>query len=149
MRNLPTNKENGFTLIEILTVIFIFSIIILISVSALKVFELDSLLIGVARDMTTDLRYVQQMAITEQIKYCLKLFLPEKKYQIKKCAEAQVFIEKIIPAGIISFSATGFTNNEIEFNPYGAAKESGTITLGSGSQTKIIDIRPSGFIKIN
>jgi len=58
-------------------------------------------------------------------------------------------LERIFPQEIINFSAAGFTNDQIEFNPYGAVREGGQITIeNTKNKIKIINVRPSGFVKI-
>lgn len=140
--------KNSFTLTEILIVIAIIAVLVGITIPVFRTFQPTIQLNGAVRVLVSDLRYAQQMAVTEQINHCLKLFLSEKKYQIVQCGETEAILEKTLPSEIESFSAT-FTNNEVEFNPYGAVKEDGIITLeNSKSQTKTIEVRPSGFVKI-
>ncbi|MFW6282879.1 MAG: hypothetical protein ACOC1P_02390, partial [Minisyncoccales bacterium] len=55
-----------------------------------------------------------------------------------------------LPEGIEFKSISSLVNNEIQFNSYGAVKESGNIALiNSKGATTTIKIRPSGFIKKN
>ena len=139
----------GFTLAEILISVAIILLLMGISLALLKSLQPSLQLSGSIRDLITDLRYAQQITITEQIKYCVKLFLDEKKYQIRRCATGQVIVEKFLGGGIQAMTASGFSDNEIEFNPYGAAKQSGQITLeNTNGQIKTIEVRPSGFVKI-
>lgn len=141
-------KTKGFTLIEILVTIAIIAVLVGITIPVFRSFQPTLQLSGTVRALASDLRYTQQMAVTEQINYCLQLFLLEKKYQIVQCGQTQPILEKTLPDEIVSFSAN-FTNNEVEFNPYGAVKEDGIITLeNSKSQTKTIEVKPSGFVKI-
>jgi len=142
--------KKGFTLIEILIAISFISIVFLISLYTLNELAPGLQLSGSAREFATDLRFIQQSAITEQSDYCIKMFYDLKKYQIMKCDESQIILEKILPNHISGFSSTVFSGNKIEFNPYGAVKESGTITLTSASgKTKTIEVKASGFVKIN
>lgn len=143
-------EKKGFTLIEFLIAISILSVVFLISLYSLRGLAPDLQLSGTARQIATDLRYVQQLSITEQEDYCIKMFFDTKKYQVIKCDETKIISEKVLPGYISNFSSTVFAENKIEFNPYGAVKESGTITLtNTVSKTKTIDIKPSGFVKIN
>lgn len=150
MENKFSYAKKGFTLNEILIAISFISILFLMSLFTLKELTPDLQLSGTARDFATDLRYAQQTSITEQTGYCLKMFFDLKKYQVIKCDESQVISEKALPAYISEFSSSVFAGNKIEFNPYGAVRESGTVTFkNTSNKTKIVDIKASGFVKIN
>ena len=46
-------------------------------------------------------------------------------------------------------AAARFSGDEVVFNPYGAVKEMGSVSLINIEQkVKIIEVRPSGFVKI-
>lgn len=142
-------NANAFSLIELLVTLAIISIIIGIAIPTFITLRPDIQLNESARDFITDLRYAQQMTITEQIEYCAKFFLLERKYQILQCDQsAVVVLEKNFPSEITDVSITGFSNNETRFNLYGAVKESGSIVLkNTKNNTKTIEVKPSGFIK--
>lgn len=142
-------KKRGFTLIEIIIVVSVILVVFTISFFGFKTIQPTLQLSGAARDLITDIRYVQQITLTEQLNYCVKLFPSEKKYQVLKCDGSKIVFEKILPSQITDFRILGFTNDTIEYNPYGAVKESGTIILENNiNKTKTIEIRPSGFVKI-
>lgn len=134
---------------EILVVISILGILFLISIPVFKSFQPTLQLNGVVRNLVSDLRYTQQLAVTEQFDYCLQFFLAEKKYQIIQCGETQPVKEIFLPEEIIELIINpALSNNEIRYNPYGAVKESAAITLkNSKDKTKIVEVRPSGFVR--
>jgi len=103
---------------------------------------------GLTRDLVTDLRYAGQLAVTEQIEHGVRFNFIENTYQIIRYgATEEIIKEKILPQGIDLRSINNF--KEARFNPYGAAKESGKVVLENiKAETKTIDIRPSGFVKI-
>lgn len=142
-------SKKGFALMELLVVIGIITIIIGISVPAFRSFQPGFQLSGAVRSLVSDLRYTQQLTVTEQVNYCLQFFLLEKKYQIIQCGQSQPLLEKLLPEEIKTLTVSGFTDNKVEFNPYGAVKEDGTIILeNTKDKTKTIEVRPSGFVKI-
>ncbi|MCX6759918.1 MAG: GspH/FimT family pseudopilin [Candidatus Nealsonbacteria bacterium] len=144
------DNKKGFTLIEILIAISFISVVFLISLYSLKGLAPDLELSGTARELATDLRYAQQTSITEQADYCIKMFFDLKKYQVIKCDESQIILEKVLPGYISGFFSTVFAGDKIEFNPYGAVKESGTVTFtNTNNRAKTVDIKASGFVKIN
>ncbi|MFH1780654.1 MAG: hypothetical protein ABH841_01475 [Candidatus Nealsonbacteria bacterium] len=152
MKSAKNNIEikNCFALVEILIVLGIFSILALIGIPAFKMYQSDLQLSGSLRELSIDLRYAGQLAITEQIDYGVVFFPDDHQYQIVIFGDSnEILKSKTLPQGISFLSITGFTNNEVVFNPYGAAKEQGIITLINTKQaTGSVDVRPSGFIKI-
>jgi prepilin-type N-terminal cleavage/methylation domain-containing protein len=141
--------KKGLTLIEIMVAIGIISILALISIPAFRTYKPKLEMSGTVRELAGDLRYVQQMAVTEQKEYCIKFFPSERKYQTLQCGAATFLKEKIISEEIQTLTVSGFTNNEVRYNPYGAVSEAGSVVFyGIKSGTKTILIKPSGFVEI-
>lgn len=144
-----TKKQSGLTLVELLIVIFIIGILALMGYPAFKNFQPGMQLRSAARDLIGDLRYVQQLAITEQLEYCLRVLPSEKKYQMLQCGEAEILEEKSFPEKIVQVTVSGLTDNEVRYNPYGAVTEGGNIVLeNSKSETKTVLVKVSGFVKM-
>lgn len=145
-----TEVKNGFTLSEILVILGIVGILALIGVPSFKAYQPSLQLSGVVRELATDLRYAEQLAITEQIEHGIIFFPGASQYQIVRYGDPDQMLESKTLPGEVSFrEITGFTDNKVVFNPYGAAEESGMIILvNTKNSTSGIDIRPSGFIKI-
>ncbi len=144
------NKLTGFALIEFLIALGIIGILVGISIPVYRQFQPALQLSGAVRNLLADLRYAQQLAVTEQLEYCVHLF-PEdedKEYKVIQCEDSEEIIKIISLLEIDSIIVTGFTNNEVRYNPYGAVKEGGTIALEVDGKTKIIEVKPSGFVKI-
>ena len=140
----------SFTLIELLIIIAIFGILALISTPVFRNYQPGLQLSVVVRDLVTDLRYSQQMAVTEQVEHGVRFSTSTDEYQIIKYgAIEEILKEKSLPEKVSFQEVTGFSNDEVKFNPYGAVKEAGNITLiNTKNTTSTIDIRPSGFVKI-
>jgi len=140
--------KTGFTLTEILLVIAIIGIISLATIPAIRFYRPNIQLSGAARELVTDLRYIQQITVTEQVEHCIQFFPLEKKYQIVRCTDG-VIEEKTLPAEIETMTVTGFAEDKVMYNPYGAVRESGTIVLeNTRNETKTIFVKPSGFVEI-
>ncbi|MDD2696565.1 MAG: prepilin-type N-terminal cleavage/methylation domain-containing protein [Candidatus Pacebacteria bacterium] len=138
----------SFTLPEILVVIGIIGILALFALPALRAFQPNLQLSSVTQELVADLRYAQQLTVTEQKEHCLLFFPSEKKYQLKECQGA-VLKEKILPKEIESITPTGFTGDEVKYNPYGAVSEPGTVVLeNTKKETKTISIKASGFVEV-
>lgn len=144
----------GFTLIEGLAVIAILLIITSVGVFGLSIVQPNLKLNGATRDLVSDLRYAQQLAVAEQIDYgVLFSTTTEDKYQIVKHEDGTTTIKEVNleKDGIYLDQISSFTNNEVRFNPYGATSnsESGTITLRNNKNaTATIEVGPAGFVKI-
>ena len=144
--------NNGFTLIEILVVISIISIITGIFFGGLRTLQPAMRLDGVVRDLATDLHYVQQQAVSEQFNYGISFLIDTNEYQILKyitSTTTQEISKKSLAQGISFYEIKDFTDNNVIFNPYGSVTEAGSVSLvNSKQEIKVINVRPSGFIKI-
>lgn len=143
-------SQVAITLIEILVVI---TIILILSATTFAAFgnirpSLD--LSGISRDLTSNIRYTQNLAVAEQIIHGICFFSLNNKYQIIKYeTPEEVLQEKFLTSGISFQSINGFTGDCVKFNPYGSVREAGNIILINDiGETKTIEIKPSGFSKI-
>ncbi len=140
----------GFTLTEILIIIVIILILILISIPYFRTLQPAIQLSGAVREIVSDLRYAQQMAVTEQIEYGIRFIDDFNEYQIIRYKETEEVVQsKKLPATVVFYEIDGFVENQAIFNPYGAVKESGSIELiNTNNEITMIDVRPSGFVRI-
>ena len=105
---------------------------------------------GAARDLATDLRYAQQMTITEQVEYLVQLDLISDSYRIQKVDIATTTLKTVIfPTEVNYQQVTDLTENQVVFNSYGAVRESGQIVLvNTNGKTATINVKPSGYIQL-
>lgn len=142
-------KKPGFTLVEILFAISIIAMTAIIGIpfyqNAIKNLNLSS----VARSMASDLRYAQQLAVTTQISHSVIFSIINNSYQLKN-QETQAIIKTVkIDDGISLDSITGLEYDTATFNATGAATSTGIITLkNANNRTSTIEIKPSGYVKI-
>jgi prepilin-type N-terminal cleavage/methylation domain-containing protein len=157
MKNFPPSiflkkRQSGFSLMELLIVMAILIIIAGIGLMVFQQIKLTMRLSGTVRQLITDLRYAQQLAITEQVTHGLQFSTTTPpgldQYQLIRYGQpSQVIFTKQLPQGI-RFQSIGFTNQKVSFNPYGAAQQSGEIVLiNTQNASSTIDVRPSGFVK--
>ncbi|MDO8524832.1 MAG: prepilin-type N-terminal cleavage/methylation domain-containing protein [bacterium] len=142
--------KNGFTLIEIMVVIGIIVIMSSVSWVGFKNYQPSMALSVASRDLTTDLRLAQQLSITEQINHGIFFNTSTNEYQLKKFSTTTaILLTKKLPTDIIFCAITGLSGAQAVFNPYGSVAYSGSVCLvNNKGQTKTIDIKPSGFVKI-
>jgi len=140
----------GFTLIELLTIIGIFSILALIGIPAFRAYQPSLQLSGAVRELVTDLRYAEQLAVTEQVDHGIRFSTSTNQYQIIRYgAVEETLASTTLPEKVSFYQITGFTNGQVIFNPYGATKDPGSITLiNIKNATTATDVRPSGFVEI-
>jgi prepilin-type N-terminal cleavage/methylation domain-containing protein len=142
--------KTGFTLIEILTVVGIIAIVATISFPVYQNMRPNITLNAAARDLATDMRYGQQLAVTEQIVYNIIFNTSASSYEIRNGNTDVLLRNKILPSGVTFLSITGLTDNIARFTATGAATESGTIILTNRkNKQSTIEIKPSGYVKIS
>ena len=140
----------GFTLLEFLIAITIVVIIISIGLPVFRNLQPALELSGVVRDLVSDVRLAQQLAVTEQVDHGVRFATSTNGYKIiKYTAPEEVLQEKTLPAQVSFLQITGFDDSGVVFNPYGAAITAGTVSfINTQNSTTTVDIRPSGFVRI-
>lgn len=145
-----TINSRGFTLMEILATIGIIAILSSVSWAVLKNFQPSLALSSISRDLVSDLRLAQQLSVSEQINHGVFISTSTNEYHLKKFATTtETLLSKQLPSGISFCEIMGLYEGYVIFNPYGSALYPGSICLSnSKGQSEIIDIKPSGFVKI-
>jgi len=140
----------GMTMVEMVVVFGVIGILALATIPAFRVFQPNLELSSAARDLATDLRYAQQLAVTEQVEHGIYFSTTTNEYQIIRFGAIEEILEtKELPDKVSFQEVLGFTGYRVKFNPYGAAQESGNIALiNTKNSTTTVEIRPSGFVKI-
>ena len=145
--------SQGFSLIEMLIVVGIIGILVGISAKTIINLQPDLKLSGACRELITDIRYAQQLAVSEQVEHGLYLCDSEKRYEVRRYGETTEILKAVsFPEEIIEINISGLTsidsNKEARYNFYGTVKDYGTISLkNSENKIKTIEIRPSGFTR--
>jgi len=143
------NKNLGFTLIEILAVLMVVGILALVSLPIYSRIKPKLNLNAETRDIASDLRYAQQLAVTEQTNYSVNFNQAQNQYSIVKISTGEIIKNKSLLNGITINSITGLDSDTAEFNVTGAATKAGTIVLiNTDNITNTISIKPSGYVKI-
>lgn len=144
-------KQSGFSLVELLIVIGTITILSSIAVPALRAYQPNLKLQAESRQLTADLRLAQQMTVTEQLIYYVEIDNISGRYYLKKQTAPASPIKTISLNPAINFQeVTGFTNNSIIFNSYGAVSEAGRIILANlQGKTVTIEVKPSGYVQLH
>ena len=154
LRHLPDiikyKKNNpGALLINIVAGLAIIATLTVVSIPNFRRFQSSAKFDNAARSLVSDLRYAQQLAVTEQKVHGLIINQILNFYELVRLDEAATTSLKTVslPADISFSSMNGFTTNFIGFNSYGSVHESGSIILeDDSSELKTIQVKPSGYV---
>lgn len=139
---------NGFTLFETIIVISIIGIIAAIGLPAYQQIGPNLNLSSATKDISSDLRYTQQLSVTEQTIYSL-VFDNSQGYRIFSSSTGETIRSKTLHQDIIMKDTTGLFNDTVNFTATGAATENGSIILeNTKGKTTTIEIKPSGYVTI-
>lgn len=149
IRKIITSEGN--TLFNILVTLGIIVLLSTISIPYLKKYQPNIKLNAAARELTSNLRYAQQLTITEQVVYSVAFDITNNSYEIIKnnATTTDVIKTIIFPTDVNFQQITGITDNEVFFNSYGGVNESGGVILENiNGKTTNINIKPSGYIQL-
>lgn len=143
-------KNSGLSLVEILAIAGVAVLISLISVPAFIGYQKNSKLKNEARQLATNIRYAQQLAITTQNIYQVKIFPEnEKRYQIKDEKNDTIIKDVHFDSEIRVSQIDNFIDQMIRFTATGGVVEAGNLYLvNTNNQTSTLQIKPSGYVQI-
>ncbi len=143
--------SRGFTLTEVLVCLLIISIVSMTIVPGIDA-ALDKAAGDAAvRELVTDLRYAQQMALAEGRVYYVTFNKAMQLYQISVAGHpAQVIIKQVIFGDGLSLLGTTFTSNRVHFNSLGAPSAGGTIEMldWRGREVRITILPATGRVRV-
>ena len=104
---------------------------------------------GDARLMATNIRFAQQLAITEQNRHEIHFDTLNKNYLIINAHTQQTIKTIHLDTEIDIAEINNLTDNKAVFIPSGGVIEAGDIVLiNSKNQNIIVHIKPSGYVQI-
>jgi len=120
-----TNRNKGYTLIELMVVVVLISLLLGLGINGLNyLIQLNKLNISAAL-LSSELKNTQSRAFYEGVYYKLQFWPTLDRYRVYRQTE---LITDIILKDIDLFN-TNFTNNNLYFYPSGVPSMGGTITL--------------------
>ena len=148
--NIFKKTAKGALLMSILVSVGVMALIVTLTIPYLRKYQPNLKLNGAARELTTDLRYAQQLTITEQIIHIVELDILNDSYKILKIDAATTTVKQNNFPSEVSFQQiTGLTDDQVVFNSYGGVSESGEIILvNTSGATAIINVKPSGYVEL-
>ena len=137
-------------LIDLVVAIGIIALLSTLAIPYLRKYQPNLKLNAAARALTTDLRYAQQLTVTEQKIHLVDFDLAQDKYDILKIDSATTTIKSVDLDPEISFKEiTGLTDNQAVFNYYGGVSQAGTVILtNTNNVDATVNIKPSGYIQL-
>jgi len=143
-------KNQGSLLLNVLVSFGIIALLATISIPYIRQYQPNLKLNATARNLTSNLRYAQQLTITEQAVHLVDFDLGGDSYQILRGGVATTTIKTVEFDPDVSFQQIiSLTGNQAVFNFYGGVSEAGQIILiNTNAKTATINIKPSGYIKL-
>jgi len=120
-----TNRNKGYTLIELMVVIGIISLLLGLGINGLDYLIQWNKLNTAAAMLSSELKNTHSMAFYEGVYYKLQFWPSLDRYRVYKQTE---LIDDVTLKGIDLFN-TNFTDNNLYFYPNGALGQGGTVTL--------------------
>ncbi len=150
MNHSLVHNKFGHLLIHLLVVLSVIALLTTISIPYIKKYQPNLKLSATARNLTADLRYAQQLTITEQVAYLVDLDLASDSYRILKTGAATTTIKTVEFDPKVSYDhIIGLSSNQVIFNYYGGVSQPGQIILiNINGKTATINIKPSGYVQL-
>jgi len=140
-------NQKGLTLIELLFVILFILVFATMGFLGLMQRERRIRLSGEAGELVSDLRFAKRMSISEQINYGVEFDFSTDSYRvIRHGDEREEMKRKDFPPGITIEGSDEFS--EVKFTLFGAAFGRTEIFIQGEEFSKIIIVKPSGFIDV-
>lgn len=142
--------KKGFTLTEQLVSFGILALIIgIVSIAFIRQASTGQLMQTAAQQIAADLRYAAELAVTTQIRHAVRFDLALSRYTVVALQTPERMIKAVTLDSPLSLASTTLPLSTAEFNSVGAVSVPGTVTLRhQDGTTRIIDIRPSGYVRI-
>jgi len=135
---------------DLLVVLGIIALLSTITIPYLKKYQPNLKLHAAARNLASDIRYAQQLAVTQQKVHVVYFDATNKKYLIQRLDTATTTVKTVNLDPDISYQQiTGLNNNYVYYNFYGGVSQAGQIILRNNNNlTSTINIKASGYVEL-
>jgi len=143
-------NKKGISLLNLMVALGVLALLITIALPNIRAYQPNLKLNATARNMAIDLRYAQQLTVTEQEVHRVNFDISKDKYVIEKIGAATTTVKTVEFDSEVNFQQiTGLTDDRVVFNYYGGVSESGQIILiNINAKTATINVKPSGYIQL-
>jgi Tfp pilus assembly major pilin PilA len=147
---ITSDGQNGTMLVNLLVALSIVAILTTITIPYIKKYQPNLKLHATARDLTSDIRYTQQLTVTEQKVHLVAFDLAHDSYTILRIDAATTTVKSVSLDPDINFKeVTDLTDDQIVFNFYGGVSQAGRVVLTNINDiTAVINIKPSGYVQL-
>ena len=137
-------------LIDLLVVLGIIVLLSTMAIPYIRRYQPNLKLHGTARNLASDLRYAQQLAVTQQKVHVVYFDAANNQYLIQRLDTATTTVKTVNFDPDISYQQiTGLDNNYVYYNFYGGVSQPGQITLKNNNNlTSLINIKASGYVEL-
>ena len=135
---------------NLLVAVLVIILTVTVSLPYIRDYRVNSRLSAEARELINNLRYAQQLSVTQQVVHGVKLDSENDFYEVLKTGASTSTLKTVFLSENSSFKKIeDFSNNLVKFNFYGGAEEAGEIILENINNKEIIlEIKPSGYVQI-
>ncbi len=139
--------KNGFTIVELLVAVAILFALVVASAAVFMTYERSFRVSGEVNELVDDLRYAKQMSISEQVHHGIEFDFSENSYILARYGEEREELKvKNLADGVLMEDID--IGPEVRFTLFGAVFGSGDLAMHGDDFSKIIKIKPSGYINV-
>jgi len=141
--------RKGFGVVELLIVSAVIGLLSIVSMPLLVNYQKTTKLRSEARVLATNLRYAQQLAISQQSVFNVVFIPVSDSYQITNSSTSEIIKQVSLDSEVSISTTTSLTNDTVQFTPTGSTIQPGSVSLSnSRHQTSTITIKASGYVEI-
>lgn len=145
------SNNQGYSFLDILIVVGVMAIMITLAIPYIKNFQVNMDLYSVKKQIASDLRYAQQLTVTEQTVHGVEFKEGSGHYRVLRMEGKGKPVVKVINLSrdIHVKEVANSEDEVVEFDFYGGADEACRIVVEDGrGETGEVLVKPSGYISI-